>query len=64
MTTAKLVDVIEGLNGFEFGSFDEFVKIKDTDLSDLDHINLKDLYRRVSVIVTSIGGDNLCQKFV
>lgn len=48
VTTSKLYDVIAGLNGFEFGSFDEFAKIKDIDVSDLDHIDLKELYKRVS----------------
>lgn len=49
-TISKFYNIVEGLNGFEFGSFDQFVKIKDMDLSDLDHINMKDLYKRVNFI--------------
>lgn len=46
-TLSKFYDLITGLNGFEFGSFDEFQKITNVDVSDLDHINLKQLYKRV-----------------
>ncbi len=51
VTISKLHEVIKGLNKFEFGSFDEFVRIKDVDTTDLDHIDLKELYQRVMNVV-------------
>lgn len=46
-TISKFNDIITGLNAFEFGSFDEFLSIKDEDITDLDHINMTELYKRV-----------------
>lgn len=46
-TIEKLTDIIVGLNSFEFSSFEEFDQMVDKDLSDLNHINMTDLYLRV-----------------
>lgn len=46
--TEKLTDVLIGLNVFEFGSFDEFIRIHNVSLLDLEHINITALYRHVS----------------
>lgn len=43
----KLTDIIIGLNSFEFSSFEDFEHMIDSDLSDLDHINMTELYLRV-----------------
>lgn len=50
-TIAKFNDIIIGLNAFEFGSFDEFVKIQDVNITDLNHINLTKLYKRVCTMM-------------
>lgn len=47
-TISKFIAILIGLNAFEFGSFDEFDKVKNTDISDLNHINLTELYKRVT----------------
>lgn len=46
-TVSKFNDIIVGLNAFEFGSFDEFTNIENVNVTDLDHINLTELYKRV-----------------
>lgn len=44
----KLTDIIIGLNSFEFSSFEEFEKlVEESDLSDLDYINMTEIYLRV-----------------
>lgn len=47
VTIGKLTDIIVGLNSFEFSSFEEFEQMAEIDLSDLDHINMTELYIRV-----------------
>ncbi|KAJ6633823.1 Pickpocket protein 19, partial [Pseudolycoriella hygida] len=47
-TVNKLRDIIIGLNSFEFSSFEEFELIIQNDLSDLDHINMTELYLRAN----------------
>ncbi len=46
-TVSKFDDIIIGLNALEFGGFDDFDNIDNVNITDLDHINLTDLYRRV-----------------
>ena len=47
----KAIDYFEQylktLNRLEFGSFDEFVGIENWDISELEHINLRELYETV-----------------
>ncbi|KAJ6635968.1 Pickpocket protein 19 [Pseudolycoriella hygida] len=47
-TISKFHEFLIGLNAFEFGSFDEFENVKDANMSDLNHINLTELYKRVT----------------
>lgn len=45
----KLEHVLLGLNGFEFGSFDQFESIYNVSLSELDHIDITELYKLVRI---------------
>lgn len=46
----KLIEVLVGMNSFEFGSFDVFEPLTNLSVAELDHINLTDLYRQVRIL--------------
>lgn len=48
-TIRKLTEVVIALNTFEWSSFEYFEDIVKTDVSDLEHINMTELYLRVSL---------------
>ncbi|XP_037034912.1 pickpocket protein 19-like [Bradysia coprophila] len=46
-TIGKLTEIIIGLNSFEFSSFEHFENVVHKDVSDLDNINVTELFSRV-----------------